>query len=174
MDYYFHEGLDYGHGKDTEIRSLIQGQVMMVGTHRAKKTLTKEEHKNNLNLQSMGDFMIVQDGKDPYKYYLLVHLAWESWNDFGIKPGMTISPQQSVAKIGCADIDEKKGGGNYHFHVSVVRSENFKNGENKYKPIDFPDGDIIDKDYVFPVWKDINRKYMLNPLDNSQTWGGRL
>ena len=41
---------------------------------------------------SLGDYMIVQSLKDLNTYYLLVHLAYTSWNTYGIKKGMTITP----------------------------------------------------------------------------------
>jgi hypothetical protein len=181
--HYCHEGLDFGEGagygesRATEIRSLINGTVMLVGTHIAPNDpggRDPQEHKNNPNRDSMGDFMIVQDTEDPFKYYLLVHLAWRSWEEFKIQSGSLVHPEQPVARIGHADPNEAAKSGNYHLHLSVVRAETFKKKNLAYGQSDFPGNDIINESLSFPVWDDSKREYTLNPFDcNDEYWGGR-
>jgi hypothetical protein len=176
--HYCHEGLDFGEGvgygesRATEIRSLINGTVMLVGTHLAPDKpggRNPQEHKNNPNINSMGDFMIVQDMEDPFKYYLLVHLAWKSWEEFNIQSGSVVRPEQPVARIGHADPDEAEKSGNYHLHLSVAIDKDKK----ELSPSDFPDDYIVNKSFQFPIWSNTEREYFLDPFNHTETWGGR-
>jgi hypothetical protein len=119
----------------------------------------------------MGEYMIVQDMEDPYEYYILLHLSWDSWNEFGITAGSKISPGKSVAKVGCAD----GGVGGYHLHVSVVRSTGYKMSNGEYYDSDSflkSEKVIYTKSFTFPIWgyPDV----WVDPFDHSiQGWGGR-
>jgi hypothetical protein len=161
-NYYYHEGIDFGCAPGTEIRSLIHGTVMLAGTHEKKHD------------RGMGDFMIVQDMEDKLKYYILVHIGRESWKEFGIGSGKTVSPEQPVARVWHADADEKAGRDNYHLHISVVRSTEYNKNNVLYTSGDFINGDgkIIDSNYSFPVWK--YPEQFLNPFYQQESWKGRV
>jgi hypothetical protein len=156
---YYYAGVDFGEGAEPGksespvIRSLIYGTVMRVGTHGLRNG---RENKDDLLPNGIGDFIIVQDSKDPFKYYLLVHLAWESYKDFEIEAGSVISPEQPVARVGHADTNALKREANYHLHVSVIRSDKFSNRGDPYTSSDFPQSydpskpAILDVKYRFP------------------------
>jgi hypothetical protein len=135
---------------------------MLVGTHEKKHDA------------GMGDFMIVQDMEDKLKYYILVHIARESWKEFKIESGDVISPEQPVARVWHADADEKAGRTNYHLHVSVARSQEYKKKDKFYTSGDFLEGDgkILNSNYSFPVWV-ADPKQFFNPFDHEEIWAGR-
>lgn len=182
--WYYHEGVDFGEGvepgksESPEIRSLIHGTVMRVGTHGLPNG---RKNKENLLPDGMGDFMIVRDGKDLFKYYLLVHLAWESYKEFKIKEGIVVSPGQPVARVGHADADALKRKANYHLHVSVIRSDKFGNAGVPYELSDFPQSHvppeqtILGTTYRFPIWHNDFKYVFLNPFDQNpdKPWKGR-
>ena len=154
---YWHEGIDFSGNKDTQIKSLIYGQVVDFGTHTG----------NHDSGKGMGDYMIVQSLKDLNTYYLLVHLAYTSWNTYGIKRGMTITPGMIVAGVGTQEWIAA-----YHLHVSVIVLEEGEYpiyiNERQKTPM------IRDKAFRFPVWSNENKNKMRNPFNHKETWKGRL
>ena len=92
---YWHEGIDFRGNKDTQIKSLIYGQVVDFGTHTG----------NHNSGKGMGDYMIVQSLKDLNTYYLLVHLAYTSWNTYGIKKRYDHNSGNDCGRGGYAGMD---------------------------------------------------------------------
>lgn len=151
---YSHEGVDFAGTKDTVIKSLIFGEVIDVGTH-------KKVHDGT----GMGDYMIVQDAYDKNKYYLLLHLAYESWKKYNISIGTKVYPGMKVAGVGKQDYSETA----YHLHISVavlLPSEKAIPEDDKKGPVI-----IRDSNYLFPIWG-YNAK-MRDPFNHKITWKGR-
>lgn len=151
---YWHEGVDFAGTKDTVIKSLIFGEVIDVGTH-------KKVHDGT----GMGDYMIVQDAYDKNKYYLLLHLAYESWKKYNISIGTKVYPGMKVAGVGKQDYSETA----YHLHISVavlLPSEKAIPEDDKKGPVI-----IRDSNYLFPIWG-YNAK-MRDPFNHKITWKGR-
>ncbi|MBQ8680224.1 MAG: M23 family metallopeptidase [Treponema sp.] len=155
---YYHEGVDFAGVLGTPIKSLIYGEVIDLGTH-------KNTHSTGTG---MGDYMIVRDGKDKNKYYLLLHLNWESWKKYGITVGTKVSPDMTVAEVGTQEYATA-----YHLHMSVIC----------LKPNEYPiptiklgkkePGVIRDENYTFPIWLWKNKNKMRNPFNHKEEWKGR-
>lgn len=113
--------------------------------------------------------MIVRDGKDINKYYLLVHLNWESWTKYGITIGSKICPGMTVAEVGTQEYTEA-----YHLHVSVICLQPKESPIPYWDEIDeYHEGIIRNSLYVFPIWVWNNRNRMRNPFNHKETWKGR-
>lgn len=113
----------------------------------------------------MGDYMIVQDAYDKNKYYLLLHLAYESWKKYNISIGTKVYPGMKVAGVGKQDYSETA----YHLHISVavlLPSEKAIPEDDKKGPVI-----IRDSNYLFPIWG-YNAK-MRDPFNHKITWKGR-
>ena len=157
---YFHEGVDFAGIKGTPIKSLIYGEVIDLGTH-------KNTHSTGTG---MGDYMIVRDGTDKNKYFLLLHLNWKSWEKYGVTVGSKVNPGMTVAEVGTQEYATQ-----YHLHVSVIV---LSAGEHPipYKDKntqEIKDGIIRDSIYTFPIWIYRNRNKMRNPFNHQEEWKGR-
>jgi murein DD-endopeptidase MepM/ murein hydrolase activator NlpD len=159
---YWHEGVDFAGVADTPIKSFVFGEVIDVGTH-------KNTHDTGTG---MGDYMLVRDGKDSNKYYLLLHLSWNSWEKYGVHIGTKVYPGMTVAGVGTQEPVVA-----YHLHVSVIM---LNSGEvpipEKLERLALS-GKIRDESYSFPIWDCVGDKNNLdrfrNPFDHSKTWKGR-
>ena len=153
---YYHEGVDFAGVKGTPIKAFIYGEVIDFGTH-----------NNRHGTTGMGDYMIVRDGRNKNKYYLLLHLNWNSWERYGISIGTQVWPGLTVAEVGTQDSKEA-----YHLHISVIILEQGESplpgGSNTTD-----DAIIRNKNYVFPIWDSTHKAKMRNPFNHSEEWKGR-
>ena len=157
---YWHEGVDFAGIEGTVIKSLVFGEVVDFGTH-------NKVH----NGTGMGDYMIVRDDYDKNKYYLLLHLAYESWKKYNVGIGTKVYPGMKVAGVGKPDYSKTA----YHLHVSVVvldgaeqpiDMEMSENGKKIKKT-----GIIRNSAYLFPIWG--YKDKMRDPFNHKTTWKGR-
>ena len=154
---YWHEGVDFAGIEGTVIKSLVFGEVVDFGTH-----------NKVLNGTGMGDYMIVRDAYDKNKYYLLLHLAYESWKKYNVGIGTKVYPGMKVAGVGKPDYFKTA----YHLHVSVIV---LNNGECPIYEIDDElhkkEGSIRNKEFKFPIWG--YKDKMRDPFNHKTTWKGR-
>ena len=155
---YHHEGVDFAGVLGTPIKSLIYGEVIDLGTH-------KNTHSTGTG---MGDYMIVRDGKDKNKYFLLLHLNWESWEKYGITVGSKVSPGMTVAEVGSQEYSTA-----YHLHVSVIVLNNDESPIPVIRRGQTIPGTIRNENYTFPIWIWDNRNKMRNPFNHKEEWKGR-
>lgn len=155
---YHHEGVDFAGVLGTPIKSLIYGEVIDLGTH-------KNTHSTGTG---MGDYMIVRDGKDKNKYFLLLHLNWESWQKYGITIGSKVSPGMTVAEVGTQEYSTA-----YHLHVSVIVLNKDESPIPVIRRGQTIPGTIRNENYTFPIWIWDNRNKMRNPFNHKEEWKGR-
>ena len=132
-------------------------------------------HKNTHDTGTgMGDYMLVRDGKDSNKYYLLLHLSWNSWEKYGVHIGTKVYPGMTVAGVGTQEPVVA-----YHLHVSVIMLNSGEIPIDSFNEITnrFVSGKIRNSAYSFPLWDCVGDKNNLNrfrnPFDHSKTWKGR-
>src|SRR5574344_1608020 len=127
----------------------------------------KEMKKKTYYIEKeMGDCMLLRDGKDSNKYYLLLHLSWNSWEKYGVHIGTKVYPGMTVAGVGTQEPVVA-----YHLHVSVIM---LNSGENPiYDEETKMDGIIINSKYSFPIWEWRYKNKMKNPFNYKDEWRGR-
>ena len=116
----------------------------------------------------MGDYMIVRDGKDKNKYFLLLHLNWESWQKYGITIGSKVSPGMTVAEVGTQEYTIA-----YHLHMSVICLKPNESPIPYIKLGKKEPGIIRNDSYTFPIWDKKYKDRMRNPFNHKEEWKTR-
>ena len=126
-----HAGVDFfGCRKgNTPIKSLVSGTV--AAWHEFNDTRDSSEESL---LKSFGNWVLIRDGKDLTKYYILAHMSTEKVvkysNDMAVYPGLVIGYVGNTGHCksngcnieGTENMKMRKEGAGTHLHVQVFHS----------------------------------------------------